>query len=206
MRIVDLTHPITETIPVYFPWHPPTVIEQTADYHENQCVVHRLTIGTHTGTHVDAPRHIFEGMHSIDEYDLDLWYADAQVLDFTPRQKGQVITPEELHGKDLADGIGVIIKTGWDAFFGLPDYYRTYPPLSREAAEYLAEKRIRFLASDTPYTLDVHKVLLKRGIPLITNLNNTSVLRSGILKLITAPLPIKGADGSPARVMALIDY
>ena len=89
MRIIDLTHPITDSIPVYFPWHPPTVIEQTADYQRNQCVVHRLSIGTHTGTHVDAPRHIFEGMHSIDEYDLNLWYADAQVLDFTPRQKAQ---------------------------------------------------------------------------------------------------------------------
>jgi kynurenine formamidase len=67
-----LTHPITDSIPIYFLWHPGTTIEQTANYSDNQCVVHRLS-GTHTGTHVDAPVYLFEGMNSIDEYDLNLW-------------------------------------------------------------------------------------------------------------------------------------
>ncbi len=205
MTIVDLTHPITDSIPIYFPWHPGTSVEQTANYAENQCVVHKLSIGTHTGTHVDAPVHIFEGMHAIDEYDLNLWYADAQVLDFTPRQPRQNITLAEFRQKGIKPGVGVIVKTGWDVHFGSHDYYKTYPPIDNDAAEYLVEKKIPFLASDTPFTLDLHKILLKRGIPLITNLNNTSKLAPGIVKLITAPLPIKGADGSPARVLAIID-
>ena len=65
MKIIDLTHPVRESIPAYFPWHPPTVLERTASYAENSCVVTRLSIGTHTGTHIDAPSHIFEGMHTI---------------------------------------------------------------------------------------------------------------------------------------------
>jgi arylformamidase len=203
MTIVDLTHPITDRIPIYFPWHPGTSIEQTANYAENQCVVHKLSIGTHTGTHVDAPVHIFEGMNAIDEYDLNLWYADAQVLDFTPRRPRQNITLAEFRHKGIKSGVGVIMKTGWDVHFGSPDYYKTYPPIDNDAAEYLVEKEIPFLASDTPFTLDLHKILLKHGIPLITNLNNTSKLTAGIVKLITAPLPIKGADGSPARVLAI---
>ena len=205
MKIIDLTHPITENIPIYFPWHPGTVIEQTANYTDNQCVVHRLSIGTHTGTHVDAPIHIFEGMNSIDEYDLNLCYAYAQVLDFTPRQARQNITKAEFQQKKLLSGVGVIIKTGWDVYFGNPDYYESYPPIDNEAAEYMVDKRVPFLASDTPYTLDVHKILLKSGIPLITNLNNTSKLESGTVQLIIAPLLIKGADGSPSRVLAIID-
>lgn len=205
MKIIDLTHPISDSMPVYFPWHPPTKIEKTADYSENQCMVHRVTIGTHTGTHVDAPVHIFQGMHSIDEYDLNLWYADAQVLDFTPRQTRQTITENDVRNLNLRKGIGVIIRTGWDRFFGREDYYKTYPPLSDEAAEYMVGNNIPFVASDTPYPLSVHKILLKQRIPLITNLNNTSALKSGIVKLITAPLLIKGADGSPARVLAVVD-
>ncbi len=193
-------------MPVYFPWHPSTVIEQTANYSDNQCVVHKLSIGTHTGTHVDAPVHIFEGMFAIDEYDLNLWYADAQVADFTPRLRSQSITKVEMQGRSLKEPIGVILKTGWDKFFGQQDYYQTYPPLSDEAAEFLVEKHTPFVASDTPFPLSVHKILLKGGIPLITNLNNTSALMPGIVKLITAPLPIKGADGSPARVLAVVDY
>lgn len=204
MKILDLTHPITQEIPVYFPWHPATAIEQTANYAENQCVVHRLSIGTHSGTHMDAPVHIFEGTHSIDEYDLNLLYADAQVLDFTPRIPRQSIGRSEFEQKEVKPGIGVVVKTGWDSQFGREDYYRTYPPIETDAAEYLLQLKIPFLASDTPYTLDVHKVLLRHGIPLITNLNNTSALRPGMVKLITAPLPIKGADGSPCRVLAVI--
>ncbi len=204
MKIVDLTHPITDQIPVYFPWHPGTSVEQTANYAENQCVVHKLSIGTHTGTHMDAPVHIFEGMRAIDEYDLDLLYADAQVLDFTPRGARESISRAEFQQKGVKTGVGVIVKTGWDVHFGSEDYYKTYPPIEKEAAEYLLQQKIPFLASDTPYTLDVHKVLLKHGIPLITNLNNTSALRPGMVKLITAPLPIKGADGSPCRVLAVI--
>ncbi len=204
MKVIDLTHPISNQIPVYFPWHPRTVIEQTANYGDHLCLVHRLSIGTHSGTHIDAPSHIFEGMHTIDQYDPELWFTDAQVLDFAPREERKEITSEELRKKPVDRGVGVIIKTGWDRCFGRDDYYRTYPPLSREAAEYLAKRGIPVLASDTPFTLDVHRVLLRRGIPLITNINNTSKLNEGRVKLIAAPLLIKDGDGAPARVLALV--
>lgn len=98
----------------------------------------------------------------------------------------------------------MILKTGWDKNFGREDFYATYPPLAVDAAEYLVSLGIRAVASDTPFTLDVHKILLKEGIPLITNLNNTSLLKRGTVRLIAAPLLIKGGDGAPARVLAVI--
>lgn len=206
MRILDLTHPISADLPVYFPWHPKTEVEQTADYRENLCVVHRLTIGTHSGTHIDAPRHIFDGMHTMDQYDPNRWYVDAQVLDFTPRQARETITVDHLRAKSVEQGVGVILKTGWDVYFGKDDYYKTYPPLSNEAAQFLVDKNIPVLAADTPFTLDVHRIVLKKGIPLITNINNTAQLREGRLKLIAAPLLIKDGDGAPARVLAVVEY
>jgi len=205
MRVVDLTHPITAEIPVYFPWHPPTVLERTATYKENRCEVRRLSIGTHSGTHIDAPSHVFEGKPTLDQYDPGLWYVDAQVLDFTPREPGKVISKEEIAAKLKLKGVGVVIKTGWDAEFGKKDYYKTYPPLSTHAAEFLVEMNVSVVAADTPYTLDVHYVLLNHGIPLVTNLNNTGQLKEGMIKLIAAPLLIKGSDGAPARVLAVIE-
>jgi arylformamidase len=205
MNIVDLTHPISADMPVYFPWHPGTVIDQTATYQENRCVVRRLSIGTHSGTHIDAPSHVFEGKPTLDQYDPALWYVDAQVLDFTGREPRQKITREELKAKFHTKQIGVVVKTGWDVHFGEKDYYATYPPLSNEAAEYLVEMEIPVLAADTPFTLDVHFIILKHGIPLITNLNNTARLAEGMIKLISAPLLIKGGDGAPARVLAVVD-
>jgi kynurenine formamidase len=101
--------------------------------------------------------------------------------------------------------MGVVIKTGWDKNFGREDYYRTYPPISNDAAEFLAEQEISVLAADTPFTLDVHKILLKKGIPLITNINNTDRLPEGRVRLIAAPLLIRGGDGAPARVLAVLE-
>jgi kynurenine formamidase len=205
MRVVDLTHPITGDTPVYFPWHPPTVLERTATYKENRCEVRMLSIGTHSGTHIDAPSHVFEGKPTLDQYDPGLWYVDAQVLDFTPREPGKEISRDEIVAKLKRKRIGVIIKTGWDTEFGKTDYYKTYPPLSTLAAEYLVEMNVPVVASDTPYTLDVHYILLNHGIPLVTNLNNTAQLNEGLVKLIAAPLLIKGSDGAPARVLAVVE-
>ena len=204
MRVVDLTHPITADIPVYFPWHPPTILERTATYKDNRCEVRRLSMGTHSGTHIDAPSHVFEGKPTLDQYEPGLWYVDAQVLDFTPRESGKEISRDEIAVKLRTKSIGAVIKTGWDVEFGKNDYYKTYPPLSKEAAEYLVEMKVPVVAADTPYTLDVHYILLQHGIPLVTNLNNTGQLREGMIKLIAAPLLIKGSDGAPARVLAVI--
>ena len=204
MRVIDLTHPIRDDMRIYFPWHPGTEIERTATYDEPLCEVRRLSIGTHSGTHIDAPSHIFEGKPTIDEYDPKLWFSEARVVDLTPREAKKQITAEELKEKGVESGTGVIIKTGWDALFGREDYYKTYPPLSNDGAEFLARMEIPVVAADTPFTLDVHRILLREGIPLITNINNTSFLTEDKVKLIAAPLLIQGGDGAPARVLAVL--
>ncbi|MFH0991679.1 MAG: cyclase family protein [bacterium] len=203
MNVIDLTHPIDSALRVYFPWHPATSLERTANFSEHRCEVTRLSIGTHTGTHIDAPSHVFQGMPTIDQYDPALWYSHAMVLDFSPRESRRAITKEELQQKFNVQQSGVVLKTGWDKFFGREDYYQTYPPLSPEAAEYLAALGTTVVAADTPFTLETHYILLKQGIPLITNLNNTAHLHEGRITLVAAPLLIKGADGAPARVFAI---
>lgn len=205
MKVIDLTHPISSSIPVYFPWHPPTVIEQTATYADHRCQVRRVSMGTHTGTHIDAPSHIFAGAPTLDQYDPRLWIGDAQVLDFTPRTSGQQIELAEMRDREIRRSVSVVIKTGWHVHFGSPDYYRTYPPLSNAAAEYLVELGVPLVAADTPYTIEVHRTLLAHGIPLVTNLNNTDRLPGGMIKLFAAPLLISGGDGAPARVLAYME-
>jgi len=176
---------------------------QTANYKDHKCVVHRLTIGTHSGTHIDAPSHIFEGMQHIDAYDLSLWYSEAQILDFTPRVANELITLREMEEKEVEEGIGVIVRTDWDKWFGREDYYKTYPAISEEAGEVLIRKSVKYLAADTPFTMEIHKMFLSRGKPLITNLRNLKEIRRPKVKVIAAPLLIKDADGAPARVIAI---
>jgi arylformamidase len=203
MRIIDLTHPITDQMPVYFSWHPATEWVQTADYDGQNCVVHRLTIGTHSGTHIDAPSHIFQGMHHIDGYDISLWYSEAQVLDFTPRSANELITQREMEEKQVEEGIGVIVRTDWDTRFGQDDYYKTYPAISAEAGQLLIKRNVKYLAADTPFTMDIHRMFLSRGKPLLTNLRNLKEIRQPKVKLVAAPLLIKGGDAAPARIFAI---
>ena len=205
MRVFDLTHPIGANLPVYFPWHPATMFEETANYKDNLCVVHRLSIGTHSGTHIDAPSHVLEGGFTMDAYDPSLWFMDALVVDFTPREPSRGISAEEFQAMNIREGIGVIVKTGWDVHFGSPDYYKTYPPITKGAAEFLVSKKIKLLAADTPFKLDVHYTMLREGIPLVTNLNNMKDLSAGMVKLIAAPLLITNGDGAPARVLAVVE-
>lgn len=202
MRLIDLSHPFSKDIPVYYPWHPKIEIEQTAWYDKQGCCVHKLTVGTHTGTHIDAPSHFFEGATTIDNLDLNLLVSTAQVLNFNHKKSKEAITDSELKSMGLERGLGVIIHTGWYVHHGKPDYYQTYPPISDEAGEYLLSLDVPYLAADTPFTISLHKMFLARGRILITNLANLGELKKSGVRLYAFPLKIAGGDGAPARVLA----
>ncbi len=127
------------------------------------------------------------------------------VLDFTGRAPREAISRAEMKAKGVEKGLGVLIKTGWDRHFGRVDYYATYPPISNDAAEFLSELPVLVVAADTPFTLDAHKIFLKKGIPLITNIANTDQLPEGRMRLIAAPLLVRGGDGAPARVLGVLE-
>ena len=50
-----------------------------------------------------------------------------------------------------------------------------------------------------------HLALLEKGIPLIQFVTNLSQIGGNRFVLIALPLKIKGGDGSPARVIALVE-
>ena len=202
MSLIDLTHPLNNKLPVYWPWHPKTDLSPHSSYAENRCLVHKLTVGTHSGTHIDAPSHFYAGARNIDEMPLDLWVSEAQVLDFTGRGEGEEITRREMETLNVEKGMGVIVRTGWARHHGREDFYRTYPPVSEEAGRFLIECEIPYLAADTPFNWAVHEMFLSAGKPLITNLNNLDLITRPRVRLYAFPLLLEGADGSPARVLA----
>lgn len=202
MSLIDLTHPLSNQLPVYWPWHPKTELTAHSSYEENKCLVHKLTVGTHSGTHIDAPSHFFAGAQNIDEMSLDFWVSQAQVVEFTGKREREEINRAEMETKDIERGLGVIVRTGWSRFHGREDYYQTYPPMSKEAGEYLMECQIPFLAADTPFNWDIHKMFLSAGKPLMTNLNNLDRISRSRVRLYAFPLLLENGDGAPARVIA----
>ncbi|MFQ5691853.1 MAG: cyclase family protein, partial [Nitrospinota bacterium] len=202
MTLIDLTHPLSNRLPVYWPWHPKTDLSPCSSYEENKCLVHRITVGTHTGTHIDAPSHFYAGAKNIDELPLDLWVSEAQVVDFTGKGEREEIGREEMEARGIEKGVGVIVRTGWGRHHGREDYYKTYPPVSAEAGAYLLERGVPYLAADTPFSWAVHEMFLEAGKPLITNLNNLDRITRPRVRLYAFPLLLEGVDGAPARVIA----
>jgi len=225
--LVDLTHPLNGFIPIY-PEDPSySLIPHTVVKH-NGYSVHRLSCGTHTGTHIDAPSHFFENGASLDQIALSTLIGPFIIVDLMGNgnqpllHDRQVITWDEhispalerISQQRQKDATIFIIRTGWaEAFFNSSRYYH-HPYLSRDAAEHLVDRGIRVLGVDmlspdeTPYGdqgreagFAVHKLFLGAGHVIAENLANLGSLKEQNM-IALVPLKLEGSDGSPCRAFA----
>lgn len=214
MRVVDLSRPVTAGMQV-FPGDPPVETRPAATVAADGFRVTALHLGTHTGTHVDAPAHLFEGGAAVDELDPAALVGPARVVDATGRAPGAVIGWDEVAEQlaDLAAGEVVLVRTGWDACFGT-DRYLAPPVLDPGLARRLVAAGVRVLGTDTlspdpvpdaagPGALPVHEVVLGAGGVIVENLAGLAAVdRPGAL-FVALPLPLTGLDASPVRAVAL---
>lgn len=173
-----------------------------------------LHLYSHCGTHVDAPRHFDEKGAVLDELDLAACVGPARVIDLRPVEPGSDIRVEDL--RPWADRIGedsrLLLVTGWSDRRGRPEYRSMLPPVSQELARWLAQRRIALLGVEPLSVADVndldrltavHRTLLDAGILIVEGLANLAELRTEVVRLVVLPLSIAGADGAPARAIAI---
>ncbi len=217
MKIVDLSLPIEEgmmTFPTH--WHPVVEVTILGRHGIEGRETRKIVLGTHVGTHADAPRHFIANGATIDEVLLDVLIGPATIADFTGC--GPL---HEIDVADLKQRLGdnpptrLILRTGWTEYFGDMKFYNEYPFLAETAAQWLAEKGVRLIAMDTPSPDNPahsrgsqkdspnHKVLLGAGIVLVEYVANLKALAGTEVDLIVMPLKLKGCDGSPARCVAI---
>ncbi len=217
MRIVDLSLTIREgmtTFPVH--WHPFVEITQLGRFGIEDRETRKLVLGTHTGTHVDAPRHFIPNGAPIDTIPLDQFVGPARVCDFSRAEDFQEIGAEDLErelGGEHPERI--IMRYDWCRRLDTMSYYTHHPYLSEQAAAWLVERGCRLLAMDTPMPdnpkhgqgcdIDspIHKILLGNNVVLVEYLCNLKALNSKHVELTVAPLKILDGDGAPARVFAI---
>jgi len=206
MEIVDLSLHLYEGMP-RFPgkWHTDVRIENTGSYEKNQCLVHKIKLCTHSGTHIDAPKHFFKKGLSIDRIDLKCFITQAHLLDLTFVKPGQSVKEDNLRTFNLEKAEAVILNTGWYKQWFTGNYYSNFPEFTGEAALYLKEfQNIRAIATDIPFNIEVHKILLGAGKILIENIINLDQIKwENPVELIALPLKIKDGDAAPARVIAV---
>ncbi|MFC7156705.1 cyclase family protein [Halomarina halobia] len=196
----DLTHPIESGMPTY-PGDPIVESWPNATIGADGYRVTAFGMSTHTGTHIDAPRHIEPEGRALSAYPVDRFRFDARLVDCAVGPKESI---EEGCVPDT-DADLLLFHTGWSDYWG-EDVYYDYPHLSPSAAERCAELGCD-VGIDTPSVdpmgadLLAHHELFRADHLIIENLTNLGALPERVT-VYALPLPLAGADGAPARVVA----
>jgi kynurenine formamidase len=211
VRYIDLTFPIEEAMPVW-PGDSRPEFREVKSLEQDGYAVQSIRFSNHLGTHLDAPSHIVKGGMTLDCIPLEILIGKAVLIDFSHKGKKGRITAKDLraHGNMLREGTRVLIRTGWDSYYGSTLFFQDFPCLAKDAAQDLAERGIALLGMDTPSPSPVddpeqgiHKTLLDAGIVLLECLTNLHRITGNECELIVLPPLFKGFSGSPCRAVAV---
>lgn len=206
-RLVDLTHVIEPDMSV-FPGDPVPQAKTLATCEKDGYRLTQLTVGSHCGTHADAPAHVFSGGRTLDQFPAEFFMGSATVVDC---RDVSVITMDALQeALYLTKADFLFFMTGWSKYWGMPQYVSGYPVLSDEAADFIARIDCRGVGFDTlgpdapdDVTLKNHRKLMASGHRiLIENLNLIGECPSGVFHFAAFPLHWKNADAAPVRAVA----
>ena len=225
MRIIDLTHTIHDDIQIY-PGDPVPSISRGLTHENDDCHVDLLKLGSHTGTHIDAPYHFLKDGRKIDEIPVQRFIGNGVLIDVTAKSDRDLIKPKdfELYENEIAEGDFVIFKTGRDKYFGTPKYY-LHPYLSADGAMLLVKLGVSLVGVDAlnvdptyfvgkdsdpaakelpdeeSYGYPVHDILLSNEVLIVENLCNLDKIKSVKGSYLFLPLKLKDSDGSPIRAV-----
>lgn len=206
-RIYDISVPL-ESGGLVYPGNPEIHIAlQQAIADGASANVSRLEMGSHTGTHVDAPRHFFDDGAGVDTLPLDVLMGPALLIAVAPDV--MAVTEEHLRSHDLTHATRVLIRTRNSAFLRERDFHPDFTYLSPDGAAYLVDHGVKLVGVDYLSVEQfhsghhrTHRTLLERGVIIIEGLD-LSEPPAGIYELRCLPLRLVGLDGAPARAVLL---
>jgi kynurenine formamidase len=212
-KAVDLTHELHNRMPIY-PGDPSPSFVSYATLEKDGVNLTKLTLGSHTGTHIDAPRHFIPDGIGIDQISPSKLVGEAYVCDVSDKPIGSGITGSDLRknleGKVAEDDI-VVCYTGCSEHWGEKSVSSNYTYLTGNAAEYLVSKKVRavgidFLSVEKFRAPDpvAHKTLLGNGIFIIESLSRATKQFVGKrILMICMPIKLQNGDGAPSRIIGV---
>lgn len=228
-EIIDLSQEIYEGMPVYkdLPQVKMTVHNSHEEWNgiknpeTKTPAVHKLELGEHTGTHVDAINHMaiqYKGK-SIDKMPLSMFYTEGICLDLSHKGLKELIEPNEI--ENACEKAGLKIVKG-DTVLIYTDHYRKNfngkdwsngPGISTKTARWLGEKKISAFGVETMSpgvpgvsNKEVHHICGELNFTHYENMINLNLLiGKGRFRFIGLPLKIKGGTGSPVRAVAIFE-
>jgi arylformamidase len=204
---MDISYPLSEDL-IYWPQDPvpPDIKTKTSTSDEHSITMSQMTINTHHGTHVDAPRHFFPDGTSIDEMPLTAIMGTARVIEIKDRN---IIRPDELEGHNIRAGERLLFKTINSSYYKKGKFVEDFVHITPESAQFLAEKKISvvgidYLAvgsfRDRSSMIETHQILLGNGIWILEALDLSGV-EPGDYEIICLPIKIKQGDAGQARAI-----
>ena len=215
VRVVDLSHPITAETQVY-PGDPVPHIEQHSTISRDGFNLMSISMGSQSGTHVDAPYHFDDDTKRIDQLPLPLFVGPATVLDCGPLTARQAITAELLGDQldKVQAGDIVLFKTLWSQHYGTDEYFNN-PYLDAALVRDLLARGVLTFGLDainideTPddehpgVGFAVHHLIAKAGGVICENLTNLSSIDFDRPIVSILPMKFVGIDGAPVRAVAM---
>jgi arylformamidase len=215
-RIIDITVGVSRDTSVY-PGDPETVIESVSSIESDGYAVSRVTFGTHTGTHVDAPSHILENGLTVDRLPLSSFLGKAVVLDLSGVTVD--ISHTEMQVAFKRSGAysdphvdTLLVKTrkySADLCKQTSELNDSTCGLKPEVGPWVLEHGFKLigidaLSVDCSAFLGNHRMFLEKGVVILENID-LSLVKEGIYHIICLPLKLEGCDAAPARVILLTD-
>lgn len=211
MKLIDLTHIIEEGMPVYPGTEPPKLTPANT-LEKDGFRETLLSMYSHTGTHMDAPAHIFADRPTLDQLQLSRFIGRGLVLDCTEVKEGQRITMEllkrQMEAVEWAEFI--LFRTGWSKYWGTERYYGKFPVPDEAVVRFLVDSQKKGVGIDaisvdpiTEEALPNHQKILGSNMVIVENLTNLELIGEGLFTFAALPLKWKDADGSPVRALAM---
>jgi arylformamidase len=203
-KLLDVSVPLAPGLPTY-PGNPVFELQPLKRIAEGgSSNVSRLVLGTHSGTHIDAPRHFIDDAPGVEGLRLDLLIGRARVVEVDKRGG---ITAAELEAAGLREDLRVLFKTPNSALWNSTTFHEDYTYLTEAAARYLVEQGVKVVGIDylsveqfKKAGAPAHHALLRSGAIVIEGLN-LSEAEPGMYEMYCLPLLVAGGDGAPARVV-----
>lgn len=202
MKVIDISQTLKKNIPVWpgdtkFSFDLAATKESTGSVN-----VGKIMMSTHTGTHIDAPFHFDDDGRKVLDLDPAIYVGPARVI-CVPSTKN--VGVEELQHHELQGVYRLLIKTG--SWHNRDKFPNAICHLRPEAASFLASKGVSLVGLDVPSVdpieskdLPAHHALLANGVHILEGVVLDGVT-PGDYELISLPLPLGEADGSPVRAV-----
>jgi kynurenine formamidase len=222
-RLVDLTHPIRRNH-----WRWPVDLKVVRNYEPGTPFRSTLlTLGGHSFTHVDAPKHFLPGGRSFADLPLDQWCGEAAVVDLSHLQANEPVTAAALerHGEHIRQGDIVLLRTDWPRKCSIDttEFWSEAPYTAEDACTWLIRRKVKAVGYDYPPDYSIryaithpgrplsreecttHYLLFPANICVVEYLTNLHLLIRRRVMVYIFPLLIDDGDGSPVRAVAIED-